>query len=309
MKRSNAIALRVAELQDELRQAIEAEQAARATRHQARVAATEAKRDKAVAAGKAAPPSPLLLLANGDSWFNYPLKDNGPVCRETDIIVKLGRMGNPKPHILSVAHWGETSVDELGLPKQKRMKDMLQDSANWGMRGKPDAILISAGGNDIAGDQFCIFVNDVSAGKPLNAARLKTAMGIIEASYRELFEFRDKYARNVPIYGHCYDFGIPNGKSPPFPGVGPWLQPSLHFSGQTNLTENKKAVAEALVLLKDLLKRLAAASSNRFRLIDTQGTIKAASEWANELHPVEATFEKFAELFLKRLAADFPGRI
>ena len=269
----------------------------------------EAKRSKAVAVGKAVQPPPLLMLANGDSWFNYPLKDNGPACGETDIIVKLREMGKPKPFILSVAHWGDTAVDELSLPKQKRMKDALQNGANWGTQGKPDAILISAGGNDIAGDQFCIFINDVSAGKPLNAARLKTAMGIIEASYHELFEFRDKYASNVPIYGHCYDFAIPNGKTPPFPGVGPWLQPSFHFSGQTNLTENKKAVAEALVLLKELLKDLAAKSANNFRLIDTHGTIKDESEWANELHPVEATFEKFAKVFLKRLAEDFKGRI
>lgn len=79
---------------------------------------------------------------------------------------------------------------------------------------------MSAGGNDIVGDQFCIFVNDASAGKPLNDPRL-IAMGIIEASYEELFDIRDKYARGVPVYAHSYHFGIPDGRSPPFPGVGP----------------------------------------------------------------------------------------
>lgn len=309
MKRSNALALRLCETRAQLREAIDTEQAARAKRHQAKVAAFEARSARAAAAGKAAPVAPLLLLANGDSWFNYPLVDNGPACGETDILVKLGRIGTPRPHILSVAHWGETSVDEMALPKQKRMKDMLQDRANWGRRGKPDAILLSAGGNDIAGDQFCIFINDASAGKPLNDARLKIAMGIIEASYREFFDFRNKYAQGVPIYGHCYDFAIPDGKSPPFPGVGPWLQPSLHFSGQTNLAANKRAIIEAMVLLKGLLDRLARTARNNFRLIDTHGTIKNESEWANELHPKEDAFGKFADLFRKRLASDFPGRI
>ncbi|WP_157678482.1 hypothetical protein [Mesorhizobium sp. WSM1497] len=189
------------------------------------------------------------------------------------------------------------------------MINLLKNGANWGAQGKPDAMLFSGGGNDIAGDQFVIFVNDASMGKPLNEARLKLAMGGIEASYQELFDFRDKYAPNVPIYGHCYDFAIPDGRHPPLPGVGPWLQPSLYFSGQTNFAANKKAVVKALTLLKDLLKELAREARNRFHLIDTQGTIKKASEWANELHPTEATFKKFAELFRNRLADDFPGRI
>ncbi|TIU69190.1 MAG: SGNH/GDSL hydrolase family protein [Mesorhizobium sp.] len=289
--------------------AIESEQEARARRHQERVMAFEARASTAISSGKAALVVPLMLLANGDSWFNYPLVDNGPLCRDTDIIVKLGKIGRPKPFILSVAHWGDTSVDELALPKQKRMKEQLQNKANWGARGKPDAILISAGGNDIAGDQFCIFINDVQAGRPLNRARLQEALGMIEASYQELFDFRNKYAHGVPIYGHCYDFAVPDGSSPPFPGVGPWLKPSFDFSGQTSMAANKQAVADALKLLKTLLTKLASKASNRFHLIDTQGTITRPSEWANELHPTEATFEKFADVFRRRLAADFPGRI
>jgi hypothetical protein len=303
------LALRLFETRARLSDAIDTEQAARARRHQARIASFEARITKAVAAGKAAPAAPLLLLANGDSWFNYPLVNNGPFCRETDIIVKLGRMGHPKPFVLSVAHWGETSVDELSLPKQKRMRDQLLDQANWGRQGKPDAILISAGGNDIAGNQFCIFISDASLGKPLNAARLESALGMVEASYQELFEFRDKYAKHVPIYAHSYDFAIPNGVAPPFPGVGPWLKPSFDFSGQTNYEANRGAVKDALLLFKKLLTKLANKPSHKFRLIDTQGIIRDPSEWANELHPKENTFEKFADAFRKRLAADFPGRI
>jgi hypothetical protein len=32
----------------------------------------------------------------------------------------------------------------------------LQDNSNWLESGKPDAILFSGGGNDVAGDQFCV---------------------------------------------------------------------------------------------------------------------------------------------------------
>jgi hypothetical protein len=118
------------------------------------------------------------------------------------------------PTILNLAHYGETAVTEMSLTKQQRMIEALADPDNW-LTGKPDAILISAGGNDVAGEQFCIFL-DFNNGKSsgLNSTRFTKALGAVEACYLDLFALRDRVAPDVPIFGHCYDFPVPNGAHP-----------------------------------------------------------------------------------------------
>jgi hypothetical protein len=92
------------------------------------------------------------------------------------------------------------------------MIDALSDPANWLAFGKPDAILFSGGGNDIAGDQFCIYLDYASeGGSGLNPTRLSSSprrgRGFLPGS----LWLWEEYAPNIPIFAHCYDFGIPNG--------------------------------------------------------------------------------------------------
>jgi hypothetical protein len=124
------------------------------------------------------------MLAHGDSWFDYPLAGNSVSLPHTDIIVQLESMGNVNPYILNMSQWGDATTDEMSLPKQQLMISALQDPSNWLSAGKPDAILFSGGGNDVAGDQFCIFL-DYSTLSPngLDVTRFQDALGMVEASY------------------------------------------------------------------------------------------------------------------------------
>src|ERR1700728_4834017 len=136
-------------LQAALRDSIEHDIAGRIGAHQREVALIQARlrRD----GGR----PPLMLLAHGDSWFNYPLNGNSvelPV-RDTDIIAHLQKMGSPPPRLLNISHYGDATTDEMGLAKQKRLIAALTNSSNW-LNGKPDGILFSGGGNGIAGAPF-----------------------------------------------------------------------------------------------------------------------------------------------------------
>src|SRR5262249_45756281 len=142
-----------------------------------------------------------------------------------------------------------------------------------------------------------------SGGSGLNAARFGEALGAVEASYRDLFAFRDRYAPGVPIFGHCYDFALPNGVHPIC--AGPWLKPSLDFAGWA-YADGKAIVRDALVAFKNKLQSLQIGSN--FHLIDTQGLF-VDSDWANELHPFPGGFMKAAQQFAAALRAEFPGRI
>jgi hypothetical protein len=295
------------ELRRQLRDSINAEIAQRVSAHQAKMARLMTGRANVLAAGAPVPTPPLALLAVGDSWFDYPLDGNDISFENTDIIAQLQAMGTINPAILNLSHHGDATTDEMSLPKQQRMIDALQDPANWLDAGKPDAILFSGGGNDVAGDQFCIFLDFAAPGaNGLDAARFNKAIGMVEASYLDLFLFRDRYAPGVPIFAHTYDFPIPNGVHPIC--AGPWLKPSLDYTGWTDLTQGASIVRQALLDFKALLLRLTANPANNFILIDTQGSL-AAADWANELHPFPGGFKKLAGAFVTVLRNNFPGRI
>jgi hypothetical protein len=269
--------------------------------HQANIARLAAARASAVALNVAVANRPLVMLAIGDSWFDYPLTGNGLPLVDTDVIAQLRRIGDMPPTILNLAHHGFASTDEMALPKQEKIIEVVLDKQNW-LNGKPDAILISAGGNDIAGERFCIFL-DFNDGKTpgLNQNRFQKALGMVEACYLDLIALRNRIAPGVPIFTHCYDFPIPNGAHPIC--AGPWLKPSLDFCNWP-AAQGRKIAREALIAFRAMLVRLTSDPQNNLHMVDTQGTF-ADSEWANELHPVPAGFAKVANKFAKALSIQF----
>lgn len=293
-------------LQQRLRRSMDEEIAARVKTHQRRIAGIRTGRANLLAAGAPAPAAALVMLAHGDSWFDYPLNGNDPSIAHTDVVAQLGKMGSINPFILNMSYYGDATTDEMSLPKQQRMIESLQDPANWA-NGGPDAILFSGGGNDIAGDHFCIFLDYASPGASgLNSARLADAIGMVEAAYLDLFLFRDRYAPRTPIFGHCYDFPIPNGAHPIC--AGPWLKPSLDYCGWTDVAQGAAIVRQALLDFRNLLVRLSADPANNFILVDTQGVL-TTDDWANELHPYPGGFRAIAAKFVDALRSKFAGRI
>jgi hypothetical protein len=295
----------VARLQAELRESIDRDIASRMATHQREVV-----RLRAAILARPSAPSPLMILAHGDSWFNYPLNGNSvevPI-RDTDIIAHLRKMGTPPPKILNLSHFGDATTDEMGLAKQKRLIKALTTPENW-LNGKPDVLLFSGGGNDIAGDPFCIYLNykNTDSHTPgLDSERFSGRLASIKASYLDLFLFRDRYANGVPIFGHGYDNARPMQPHPPC--TGPWMKPSLTFTGW-NDEEGAEILLDALTRFRRVLTDLEGAPKNYdFTVVHTEGTL-AKSDWANELHPYPTGFEKLAQVFLAALRSHFPGRI
>jgi hypothetical protein len=173
--------LRSFELHQQLQDSIDEEIEARIKTHQAKIAQLKAIRKNL---GFRDQGPPFIFLAHGDSWFDYPLYGNVPGAY-TDIITQLQSMGFS---ILNISHWGHATTDEMSLPQQERMIEVLSNPANWLHDGKPDGILFSGGGNDIAGDQFCIFLDyKVPGATGLNEDRFQKVLGMVEASYKDLF--------------------------------------------------------------------------------------------------------------------------
>src|SRR5262245_22004440 len=124
-------------LGQQIRESINDEIAQRTKIHQTKIARLKTSRARLMAAGAPPPVTPLVMLAHGDSWFDYPLSGNGPILQDTDIIAHLNSMGNINPVIINVSHYGDATTDELSWPKQERMIESLQEPANWLDSGKP----------------------------------------------------------------------------------------------------------------------------------------------------------------------------
>ena len=117
------------------------------------------------------------------------------------------------------------------------------DPSQW-VNDAPDGILVSMGGDDLIGDQFAIYLDYEGSG--LDATPFQGARGSVRASYLDLFALRDAVLPGKPVIGNCYDYAIPNGIAPVC--AGPWLQPSLDFSGYD--------LAEGLAIVSSMTRRL-----------------------------------------------------
>ncbi len=246
----------------------------------------------------------LNLLAEGDSWFDYPLTGSNPLL-PSGVVAQLPAVLAPDPVVLSLAHYGDTTTEMLGVDQRRRLIAALIDPAH----GTFDALLFSGGGNDIAGAQFRLWLHDANAGGgAVNLVALDHVLGVIMAAYEDLVALRDQHRATLPIFLHAYDFALPTGTG--VCGIGPWLRPSLEDRGWM---AHGDTPARGAPIVRDMLSRFRdrlAAFANSQRhvvLVETQGLLDA-DEWANELHPTPAGFRKVAEAFAAALIAHFPGR-
>lgn len=154
----------------------------------------------------------LRILAEGDSWFEYPL----PLIGGDGVIVQLERLlGYP---ILNMAHHGDEVRQMLALQQRREIIARLSDP-----NIRFDAMLFSGGGNDLVGNQFCLWLKDVQTGVPpeqlLNDERVKAIIGTVEAGYEDLIEIRNRHSPNTALFLHGYDF--PKATGIGVCGVGP----------------------------------------------------------------------------------------
>ncbi|MDD5347287.1 MAG: GDSL-type esterase/lipase family protein [Candidatus Omnitrophica bacterium] len=241
-----------------------------------------------------------VLVAEGDSWFDYPF---------FDILRCLEDLHGYD--VESVAHKGDT-VEEMAYGDgqleefTRRIEKVLRNGL------VPRAILLSGGGNDIAGNEFGMLLNHAASSiAGLNRAvmdgvideRLKVAYVTIISKVTSVCERR--IGRTLPIVVHGYDYLVPDGRG--FLGgwwllPGPWLEPGFRVKGFKQLKERIDLATKLIDRFNEMLKEVSRIGSfGHVHYIDLRNTLSKKAnykaDWCNELHPTRKGFEKVTDKF------------
>lgn len=244
---------------------------------------------------------PLQVLAEGDSWFDYP-----PFLLHGGIIPRLeSRIGVP---ILSLAKAGDEVRYMLGVEEREILAEHLRNGCPAG--GPWDVLLFSGGGNDIVDNPMALWIRDWQRGVPpeklLFQSRFDSALALVQAGYEDLITLRNQLSPTTHVVFHGYDFAIPDGRGVCF--LGPWLKPTFDLRRFPSQKAGAEVIRVMLAQFAKLLTSLAKQSGVTF--INTQGTLKPKREsWHNELHPSADGFDLFADLFQQQLKRLFPSRV
>ena len=250
-----------------------------------------------------------LIVAEGDSWFDYPF---------ADVLGELEDRFNYD--VQSSAHRGDTieemAYDSDQLVKLVRLLEKLQGSGK-----KPKAILLSGGGNDVAGEELATILNHKRSNlPPLNDQivagmidnRLQVAMVTLVSTLTNLV--RAHFDETCPLLIHGYDYPVPDGRG--YAGgfwilPGPWLQPSLRKKGYEDLAEGTGLMHTLIDRFNAMATRVAGSPGlEHVHYVNLRGTLSSTLAgaaykkwWANELHPTVPGYEAIADRFHQALLA------
>jgi hypothetical protein len=235
------------------------------------------------------------VMCFGDSWFQYPIAPG------KDIQKVL-------PRIYRRTLFFNEGVAGLDSAKYKMGRGRV--TRNLG-EFEFDVLLLSMGGNDIAGSEMVEFVKEKDAPQDVGTrqwgvipapvrdhVRLSAFQRTLEYIQDDIFDMvqrRNQVRGACEIVMHTYDYPWPDGK--PFKlgpiKAGPWIKPHLDDVGLTDFDQQRTVVMWLLDQYAALLNQIAS-QTPRFRVVKSLGTLKRA-QWGNEMHPTKAGFKVLVE--------------
>jgi hypothetical protein len=246
------------------------------------------------------------LVAEGDSWFDYPLNDVLSLL-EDDHGYDVESVAHKGDRIEEMAY-GRGQLEEL----TRRLEKLLR-------RGViPRAILLSGGGNDVAGDEFGMLLNHERS--PIRGLNDEVVAGVVDERVRSAYVTvlsaitevcETRVGRALPILVHGYDYPVPDGRG--FLGgwwflPGPWLEPGFREKGFDDLRERIALAKELIDRFNTMVRGVAALGEfPHVKYVNLRGTLSVGADyetwWANELHPTRRGFDAVTERFATVLAA------
>jgi hypothetical protein len=241
---------------------------------------------------------PPVLIAEGDSWFDYPGNDI------LDLLEDVHRF-----EVFSVAHQGHR-LEEMAYEPDQFHGFVRKVERVASKELTPVAVLLSAGGNDVAGTEFELLLNHARSPNPgLNPTVVE---GIIDQRLRDAYVSlisamtqicEDKFGETIPVVLHGYAHVVPDGRGfwggwGPLPG--PWLRPGFRHKGYPDdpMDPRTQVIAELIDRFNAMLQGLEEIFDH-LRYVDLRPLLSNGPDykdwWSNELHPTRRGFETVTE--------------
>ena len=241
------------------------------------------------------------LISEGDSWFDYP----------------------PHPNIIDFldgeGFWGIKRFEKSGDTLENMASDAnLARIASTAQKEKTEAILLSAGGNDIFTDipEKPLLRWIWRALTPFDPSKTPAEHVDRLAWDEKKTELRQGFVRVIsalsnyaPILIHGYDYLTASGEKCMYDGfhpAGPWILPSMRDRG---IVDQDLQAAILRVLIDDVNEIIAALESaypDSVIYVNLRGTLRPGLDWMNEIHPTEDGFHKVEERFRDALISKLP---
>jgi hypothetical protein len=257
------------------------------------------------------------LIAEGDSWFDYPIFEDVVEALEDDHGYK----------VKSAAHHGDTVTDMAYNPAQlRRLNEVFQDMKD--AQRKPRAIILSGGGNDVVGALAVLLNHQGSGLGAINASvqagvlheQIPLAIGSLIGAVKSLSQQHFNEVR--PILIHGYAAPVPDGRGYPVLGLsGPWLKPVFAQRGwvtqdpepSPELLTNVQTIGALIDTFNDeVLPSVVAGAGPGVTYVDVRPALRndlAAylQDWRDEMHATTNGFKTVAALFDAAIRAAAPA--
>ena len=238
-------------------------------------------------------PKGLTLIAEGDSWFQFPY------LHVTDTIGHLRRTHN----ILSLARAGQ-ELRQMAADAVVHLDRVLGDF-------KPDAVLLSGGGNDLVGfNGLALHLHKFMPGRrPVDYLRadLNQTLQLIENHYMQMIDIigqrQNEHGSDIKIFAHGYDHALPRD------GAGGWLRkPMIENLGIQDPDLQRELVRLLIDRFNDMMAGLETKYPGRFYYVDCRLAVGThVNSWFDELHPRTPGFARVAGRFNRRIMEAFSG--
>jgi hypothetical protein len=233
------------------------------------------------------------LVAEGDSWFDYPVGTDIIDCLRYHYgydIINYAKAGDTLENMI----YG-TKINRRLEPVSPSIADVLARLTDL----KPKVFFFSGGGNDVAGEEFESYLNHKQSGLPF--LRQQFLEDMVNKVFRKYFEdLIAKVAAVSPdtyILVHGYGHTAPTGEGVDilvFNFAGPWLLPALVRKRILDTNEQRQSVFFAINTYNDMLQDLSL-NYPKFKHIDLRDILDPDHDWVNELHLYNSAYARVAK--------------
>jgi len=249
-------------------------------------------------------PNELTIVAEGDSWFDYPYKKDiiDYMIKKGYCIINFSKAGDTLENMI----YG-SDYDKKGDNVTPSGPISLQQTLNAIKDYGPKFVLFSGGGNDIVGSEILGYLNHKHS-KPaslINKTIFEARLDRMNVALKFFIESVHATNNNCHILMDGYDYAKINGKgySFIFKNIkGPWILPSM---GKKAISK-KNDQEDIIRYFVDEFNKMQIKLDNDypyFHHIDLRNEFPNDNEWDNEIHLKNLGYKKVANIYHDKIVS------